>query len=243
MSKDYTIVAISDKRPIQDYYCYDQCIESFKRKGEEIIIFGTADGYNGSLIERPRLMHKIIKEGRIQTSKVLYMDLWDLVLQGTMEEIFEKHKANNCDITISAERNCFPHDLKDEFDKLAPNDTTYKYLNCGVIVGDTEALLAVLEDMDAANLPADSHNAETGWHYPNEQIEFQKVFLRQPVKMALDYKQDITWCLHDVGVHELGYAQGLVYNNGMATFPSILHMNGGGKTSGVREPILNHLKL
>jgi hypothetical protein len=171
------------------------------------------------------------------------MDCWDLVLAGTMDEIFEKHRGNHCDITISAERNCFPHDLKEEFDKLAPENTTYKYLNCGVIVGSTEALLAILEDMDAANLPADSHNSETGWHYPNEQIEFQKVFLRQPVKIALDYTQDITWCLHDVGVNELGYAQERIYNNETQRFPSICHMNGGGKTSGVREPILQHLKL
>ena len=25
----------------------------------------------------------------------MYMDCWDLVLQGTMDEIFEKHTANN----------------------------------------------------------------------------------------------------------------------------------------------------
>jgi len=238
MSKDYTIVAISDKRPVQHYYCYDQCIESFKRKGEEIMLLGMDGSYNGSLIERPRYMHRILKEGKIKTPKIMYMDCWDLVLQGTMDEIFEKHKNNNCDITISAERNCFPVDYKDEFDKIAPENTSYKYLNCGVIVGDTEALLALLEDMDAANLPYDAPP-----HYPNEQLEFQKVFLRQPVKIAMDYNQDITWCLHDVGVSELGYAQGKIYNNEMATFPSILHLNGGAKTSGVREPILNHLKL
>ena len=238
MSKDYTIVAISNKIPMQPYYCYHQCFESFKRKGEEIMLLGMDGSYNGSLIERPRYMHRILKEGKITTPKILYMDCWDLVLQGTMEEIFEKHNANNCDITISAERNCFPNDLKDEFDKMAPENATYKYLNCGVIVGNTEALLIMLEDMDAANLPYD-----TPPHYPNEQIEFQKVFLRQPVKIALDYTQDITWCLHDVDVKELGRAQGLIYNNETCTFPSILHLNGGAKTGNCRTPILEHLKL
>ena len=238
MSKGYTKVAISNKIPTQYYYCYHQCFESFKRKGEEVMLLGMDGSYNGSLIERPRYMHRILKEGKITTPKIMYMDCWDLVLQGTMDEIFEKHTANNCDITISAERNCFPNDLKDEFDKLAPDNTTYKYLNCGVIVGDTEALLAMLEDMDAPNLPYDEPP-----HYPNEQIEFQKVFLRQPVKIALDYTQDITWCLHDVDVSELGYAQGLIYNNETTKFPSILHFNGGAKSGNCREPILNHLKL
>ena len=238
MSKDYTIVAISNKVPEQSYYCWNQCFESFKRKGEEIMLLGMDGSYNGSLIERPRYMHRILKEGKVKTKNILYMDCWDLVLQETLGEIFEKHNANKSDITISAERNCFPHDLKDEFDKIAPDNTTYKYLNCGVIVGSTEALLTVLEDMDAANLPYDNPP-----YYPNEQIEFQKVFLRQPVKMELDYSQDITWCLHDVGVNELGYAQSKIYNNETTKFPSILHMNGGGKTSGVREPILSHLKL
>lgn len=243
MSKDYTIVAISDKFPVQPYYCYDQCFKSFANKGEEIMLLGKEHGYHGSLIERPRLMHRILKEGMVKTKKILYMDCWDLVLGGTMAEIFEKHASNNCDITISAERNCFPHDLKESFDELAPTNSSYKYLNCGVIVGDTEALLAILEDMDAANLPADSHHPELGWNYPNEQIEFQKVFLRQPVKIALDYTQDITWCLHDVGVNELGYAQNRMYNNETCKFPSILHMNGNGKTNGTRESVLSHLKL
>lgn len=237
MSEDYTIVALSNKVPEQAYYCWNQCFESFKRKGEEIMLLGMDGSYNGSLIERPRYMHKILKEGRITTPKILYMDCWDLVLQGTMEEIFEKHKANNCNITISAERNCFPHDLKDEFDKL-PFTSSYKYLNCGVIVGDTEALLAVLEDMDAANLPVDNPP-----HYPNEQIEFQKVFLRQPVKMVMDYSQDITWCLHDVDVKELGYAQDRMYCNETQKFPSICHFNGSGKTNGTRESVLGQLKL
>lgn len=238
MSKDYTIVALSDKFPTQSYYCFNQCIESFRRKGDEIMLLGMDGSYNGSLIERPRYMHKILKEGLIKTPKIIYMDVWDLVLAGTVDEIFEKHKANNCDITISAERNCFPHDLKDEFDKIAPENTTYKYLNCGVIVGDTEALLAILEDMDAANLPVDAPP-----HYPNEQVEFQKVFLRQPVKIVLDYSQDITWCLHDVGVHELGYNHERIYNNETKKFPSIAHFNGNGKTNNTREPILEYLKL
>ena len=243
MSKDYTIVAISNKIPTQAYYCWNECFESFKRRCENIMLLGMDGSYNGSLIERPRYMYNVLKEGKVKTPNILYMDCWDLVLAGSLDEIFEKHKNNNSDITISAERNCFPNDFKDKFDELAPQNTSYKYLNCGVIVGSTEALLAILEDMDAANLPADTYHPENGWHYPNEQIEFQKSFIKQPVKIALDYSQDITWCLHDVGVNELGYAQGRMYNNETLKFPSICHFNGGAKTSGVREPILNHLKL
>ena len=77
MSKDYTIVAISNKIPMQPYYCYHQCFESFKRKGEEIMLLGMDGSYNGSLIERPRYMHRILKEGKITTPKILYMDCWD----------------------------------------------------------------------------------------------------------------------------------------------------------------------
>ncbi len=239
MEKDYTIVAISNRIPQQEYYTWAACFESFKRQGEEIMLLGMDGSYNGSLIERPRYMHRILKEGLIKTKKIIYMDCWDLFLGGTVAEIFEKHTANNCDITISAERNCFPIDYKEEFDKLAPDNTTYKYLNCGVIVGETEALLTILEDMDAPNLPVDVPP-----HYPNEQIEYQKSFLKQPVKMVLDYSQDITWCLHDVNVSELGYSREVIYNNETQKFPSIIHLNGGAKTQfGIRETTLTHLKL
>jgi len=235
---DVTVATISKGEPNQPYYCFGEFKKSLN--GFPITWLDTSD-YTG-LSCRPRIFHNAIKSGIINTEYCILCDSWDLVFIDTPEKIIERFKKMDCDVIISAERNSFPLDYKDEFDKL-PFTKSYKYLNCGVIVGKTESVRKMFEDMDTDNIPRDTYDEVKGWNYPNEQSFYQASFLRQPVNIKLDYDQEITWCLHDVGVNELGYAQGRIYCNETVTFPSIAHFNGGAKTSGVREPILEHLKL
>ncbi len=232
-----TVATISKGEPQQYYYCKTEMIKSLK--GFPIKWLDTSD-YVG-LSCRPRIFHNAIKDGTINTEYCILIDAWDLVFVDTPEQIIEKFKTFKTDVVISGERNCFPHDLKEEFDKL-PFTSSYKYVNCGVIVGKTEDVRKMFEDMDTDNIPRDCHNG-VEWIYPNEQLEYQRCVLRQPIKIAIDYKQDITWCTHDVSVDELGYTQGVLYNNETQTFPSIAHFNGGGKTNGTRESVLKYLKL
>ena len=70
-----------------------------------------------------------------------------------------------------------------------------------------------------------------------------KEFLKQPVKMALDYQQTIAQSMHEVEEHELDFSGDRIRNVETNATPSIIHMNGGSKDKWAREPILSHLKL
>ncbi len=242
MSIDYTIAFVRDKYPTADYFCareFDKSIE-----GENILGLGTGgkSEFDG-LSDRPRIFYNAIKNGLIKTKYIFAIDCFDLVFVDKPEVILEKHFLLNCDISIGAEKNCFPDLLKEQFDELAPKNTSYKYLNCGTIIAETEALLAMYESMDALNKPRDFFDVEKGgMHHYNEQGWYMDEYLKQPVKIALDYNQNICNCLQNVKPEELDFSEQRIRNIECNTYPSIWHMNGSSKTDfGVRELILKHL--
>ncbi len=236
---EYTIAIISSHFPTQDYYCFGEFLKSLE--GEPIIC-GGQDGSYKNLSDRPRIFYDAINQGYVKTEWLILSDCWDMVFVDSPSVIFEKHKANNCDITFSCEKNCFPEDLKQQFDEIAPANTPYKYLNCGTIVGRTEAIFTLLKDMDAPNLPKDYWMPEEQktFHY-NEQLWYQQSFFRQPVSMKLDYYQDIANCMEQVTTKELDFSEKKIRNIECNTYPSIWHWNGGSKTAGTQIPILTKL--
>lgn len=237
---DYQIVIIANSIPTAPYYCWDAFCKSLD--GETVTILGN-DGSYKNLSDRPRILHKAFKDGIIKANNILFCDAWDLFFVDKIPTLFEKHNKNNADLTISAEKNCFPDDVKKEYDKLNI-PTSYKYLNCGVIIGNSEAFYTCLESMDAPNHPFDYWMPnEQKMHHYNEQLHWAKEYLKQPVKIALDYTQDITWCLQDVKIDDVDFTGEKIKNIETGTTPSCLHMNGGSKTAGLREPILSHYKM
>ncbi len=251
MNKDYTICIIASHAPHQEYYCFNSFLKSLD--GEPLTVLGWGTGEYKNLSDRPRIFYNAIKARAIKTKNLILSDCWDMVFVDSPEIVFEKHKANNCDITFSAEKNPFPSEAREQFDAIAPVNTSYKYLNCGTIVGKTEAILTMLEDMDAPNLPVDYFIQEEQkmFHY-NEQKFYMDSFFRQPVSMKLDYSQDIANCMQDVTMDEISMFGGgsmetgtvaKIRNKETNSIPSIIHWNGSSKTAGTMEPILKHLNL
>lgn len=236
----YTIVTVANKVPQESYYTFHEFFKSLR--GENVMILGSHAGEYGGLGSKPRLVHGAIKNGHIKTSHIIFCDCFDLVFSCEPAELFETYLAFNSPFVISAEKNCFPDTLKPEYDKFDSGGVSYKYLNSGMIVAETDAMLAVLEDMDAANIPNDYFDGEKMVN-PNDQEYYQQVFLRQPVPMTLDYNQILCNTLHDVKLDELDFSNERIKNKETGTYPCAFHFNGGAKTSGLREPILNHLSL
>lgn len=148
----------------------------------------------------------------------------------------------DCDLVISAEKNCFPNDLKEEYDKL-PHTSNFKYLNSGMIVGYTQKLLETLEAMEVENIPDDYFDGEKNVHF-NDQFEYQKIFLKQPVHIKLDYQQVFSRTLHDAKLEELDFSEPRIRDIETGSYPCTMHMNGNGKSeNGIREAILKHLGL
>ena len=250
---DTRIVTIANHWPQQDYYCYNSL---FKSIGDnEILILGTEQGQYTGLSDKPRILYNAIKEGKIPEKNIVFIDAFDVVFADTLESIMNKFESFNAPIVIGAEKNPFPSNFKKEYDRLQ-HTSSFKYLNSGVIVGETEAILTVLEAMDAPNLPRDYHDNIKGYnHHFNDQAYYMDLYLRQPVPMELDYNCEIAQNMQDVTMEDIellgalsaspanNLATTVVKNKETNTLPSIIHWNGGSKTQGTMQPILKHLNL
>lgn len=245
MSNDYTIVTVATHFPREPYYCLNEYFKSLQ--GESVLVLDGAYTNYGGLGSKPREVYKAIKEGLINSKYVIFTDCFDYVFTQSPKYLFDKYLLyyENIPLVISSEKNCYPDDLKEQYDAL-PVTSSYKYLNSGMIVGETEALLAVLESMGASNIPNDYWDAEKQIQVnPNDQQYYQKEFLKQPVKMALDYDQILCNTLHSVTLDELEFLDmQFIHNKETKSLPCSMHFNGNAKSeNGLREPILKHLNL
>ncbi len=246
MNNDYTIVTVCTHFPTQDYFCLNEYFKSLK--GESVLVLDGHYTNYGGLASKPKGLYKAIKEELIITKYIIFTDCFDFVFAVAPSEIIEHFKkpiGYNAPIIISAEKNCFPSDLKDEYDRLDNFGSPYKYLNSGMIIGETEAILKCLEAMDLANVPDDYFDEQKNCMiHPNDQFLWQQIFLKQPVKIELDYCQIFCNTLHSVQIDELEFNEGMgIVNKELGCYPMSFHLNGSAKTDGLREPILKHLTL
>jgi len=137
---NYTIFSVSNRFPTEPYYCLAKSTEGTNR----LIVSAVGSHYTG-LCDKAKFLYRAIKNDLIKTKYLIVCDCWDLVFCAPPEEIILKFLGMSCDIVFSAERNCFPDDLKKDYDELNAH-TTFNYLNSGMIVGRTEAILQMLED-------------------------------------------------------------------------------------------------
>ena len=239
----YKIVTIANRKPLESYYTFDEFFKSLN--GEQPLILGTNPGEYGGLGSKVRLLYHAIKNNEIKESHLILCDCFDLVYAVPPKTLFLKYLQFASPFVISAEKNCFPADTRDEYDKLLEDfDSPYKYLNSGMIVAEVPAMLAVLESMDAKNIPNDYWSEEKNCMInPNDQEYYQHEFLKQPVPMTLDRYQILCNTLHSVELDELDMTGERILNKVTKTFPCSFHLNGGAKTGPCRLPILNKLNL
>ena len=241
---DFKIVTCCNRIPQEPYYLLSQFVKSLGDNHKDLVVLDERMGRWDGLGTKPKWLYQAIKSGMVDTPYVLFTDCWDLVFTKNPETIIDRfvHSFKEYDLVISCEKNCFPADLKEHYDALNPT-TEYKYLNSGMIVGKTEALLKALEAMDLDNVPDDYRKEDGSMEHINDQFLWQQLFLKQPVKIALDYNQVLCQTMHDISIDELDFNGAMIQNKETKSYPLAIHLNGGSKTSGVREPILEKLGL
>jgi hypothetical protein len=238
---NYKIVTVSNRAPQEWYYLYSQFFKSLSTN-RPLVLDSTLGVFNG-LGTKPKWLYKAITKNIITTSHIIFTDSWDLVFAASPDEVMEKYFSFNSPVVISAEKNCFPTDYKSEYDKL-DSPTPYKYLNSGFIVGETSAILSILESMDLPNVPDDHTLPDGSRFHCNDQTLFQAEFLKQPVPMVLDRHQILSQTLHDTDIEEFDFSEGRIRNKTTNSYPCTFHFNGGSKDKlSLREPILKHLNL
>jgi hypothetical protein len=238
--KEYSIVTVCNRRPTESYYCLDEFIKSLDN--EPITVIGTQPKEYGGLGSKPRLLFHAIKNNAFDSKYLVFCDCFDLVFATSVEHLVRKYKEFNAPVVISAEKNCFPADLKDQFDERHKGSSPYKYLNSGMIVGEIDAILAILQSMDAPNIPNDYWDGGKMIN-PNDQEYYQREYLKQPVEIVLDTEQILCNTLHQVELDELDFSEEKIANKITRSYPCSFHLNGGAKTGPCREPILKHLNL
>jgi hypothetical protein len=239
----FTIVAVSTGKPTADYYTYDQFFASVRMYGHDPLVLTPDPRKRFGLGDKPKVLRKAILEKTIKSKHIIFTDCYDLVFAASPEEVIEMYKSFNSPFVCSAEKNCFPGDLRDKF---PASPTNYRFLNSGFIVAETDAMLSVLESMGLDNVPDDYWDKEKNCMvHINDQFLYHEEFIKQPVKMVLDYKQILSHTLHDVQLDELDIDNPLgIMNLETGKFPLTFHFNGNSKTeNGTKEAILNRLGL
>jgi len=245
---NYTIFSVCNRIPLEPYYCYFQ-FEKSTEGTNKLVVGGIGSHYTG-LCDKAKFLYRAIKAGYVKTEYIIVCDCWDLVFCTTPEEIILKFLGFDCDLVISAERNCFPADLVSEYDNLS-HTSSFKYLNSGMIVGRTDAMLYMLEQMKVEEIPNDYFDGEKNIHF-NDQFEYQKMYIKllelkangdSCIKVRLDYECLLSVPLHQVTIEDLDFSEPRIRLKETNTYPCVMHMNGSSKTDGLREPILKHLNL
>lgn len=237
--KGYNLVTVCNRFPTEPYYTLKQFIKSCER--EEILVLGTQPGEYIGLGSKPKLLYQAIKEGKIKEKVLIFCDCWDMVFACPPHMVFWNFLDFKSPVVISSERNCFPDTYKKEYDEL-PFTSSFKYLNSGMICGETDAILAMLEAMNLDKVPDDYYDEKLGkMIHINDQEQYQEIFIKQPVEIKLDYNQILCQTLHDVNIEDLDFSDVKIKNKETGTYPLSFHFNGCAKTNGLREPILKHL--
>ena len=170
------IVTVANAKPAASYMCFDAMLASCRRFGHEPLILGWGQPWGG-LGNKPRLLLKAIESGQITDDHILFLDAFDTVLARPPCDIMAAYAEYDAPIVWGAERNLFP-DIGCDRDAVFPASLGgFRYLNSGVCVAQTDAMLAALRQIGAADIP-DDHKSADGTHdvNPNDQEIWLRAF-------------------------------------------------------------------
>ncbi|MEI7673618.1 MAG: glycosyltransferase domain-containing protein [Deltaproteobacteria bacterium] len=156
-------------------------------------------------------------------------------------------------IVWGAERNLFP-DIGCDRDAVFPaSPGGFRYLNSGVCVAQTDAMLEALRHIGAADIQ-DDHKSADGTHdvNPNDQEMWLKAFveLEEPKvvphnfglwDMALDIGCHIALNMHGVTPDDLDMSGERIRVKTTGAEPCVVHFNGASKTDGMLATVLAKL--
>lgn len=148
------------------------------------------------------------------SSIVLFMDGYDIILNDDLSTIVERYRDMGADIVFAAEKTCWPKaDMADQF---PASHTEYRYLNSGVYIGTAAALRKFFADSIENN--------------EDDQLYMQNKFLTQEtygVKAILDVENYIFQCIAMSGTDVVVKSNKQLLNTATRCCPCILHGNGG----------------
>lgn len=238
------VVTCTNRAPRENYYTWTEFHKSLEKFGHKAGVLGWQQPWGG-LMTKPKRLLEWLKGPGPKPEHLLVADSWDIVFADSPESMLEVFEDMKCSgLVLNAEKNCFP--LGHLADRFPDPGTSYRYLNSGFIIGYTEAFTAMLEHMYSANVPEgfncdDHRKADGGVEHPNDQGFITLAYLDQPVEMMLDTQCRMCQTLCGCKLDEFDFSGEGIVNRETGSAPKAFHFNGGSKTDGLREPILNKL--
>ena len=93
------VLTVSNRRPTQNYYCYDEFFDSCNKQGiNPVILKGEFKG----LASKPKMLQAYLESGGVKDKYMIFSDCWDIVFLKTPEEILEKYLQFNSSIVFNA---------------------------------------------------------------------------------------------------------------------------------------------
>ena len=234
------VVTVANAKPTADYYLFDEWGASLDKFGVKPVILGWQQPWHG-LMTKPRRLQEWLRSGAADNVDcIIVVDCFDLVFAHHPRDIAMLWKACGGVWTIGGERSLFPSGNEDAYQK---GTSSYRFPNSGFIISTPQDMEKVLGAMDLPNIK-DDHVDDTGRSiHPNDQEEYQRMFLRQPVPMEIDYDCGLVWNLCGVDASNFEFKHGEIINRETGMAAGCLHFNGPAKTDGMAEPVLKHLNL
>jgi hypothetical protein len=234
------IVTVANAKPAASYFCFDAMLASCRRFGHEPLILGWGQHWGG-LGNKPRLLLKAIESGQITDDHILFLDAFDTVLARPPCDIMAAYAAYDAPIVWGAERNLFP-DIGCDRDAVFPaSPGGFRYLNSGVCVAQTDAMLAALRHIDAENIRDDYKNEDGSMTHVNDQEIWLRAFAEWPKSMALDTECHIALNMHSVTPDDLDLSGERIKVLATGAESCVVHFNGSAKSDGMLALVLAKL--
>ena len=229
------ILVVANRRPTEPYYCYDDFFASCRKHGNDPIVLGAGPGEYKGLISKPKILLSYLLTGKVKDKHMVFCDCFDVVITRNPEELMERYMPFNTSIVFNAERNfflCAPERFPCEAIKARYPDvgTPFKYLNSGFFIGETEAIITMLQSLHLENIPDDYQNPDGSWHHEADGDYIIAAFPDQVVPIKLDVKCEIAQTLHGELLENYEVSNTGIKNKITNTDPMVIHANGGGKT-------------
>ncbi len=220
------IVTVCSHTDLPPYYRPDAFFASCKRFGIEPIVLGRNGAYKG-LGSKVRLLKELLDSPQVFDDKrMIFCDAFDVVFQ--KNPILCQHFLDlGPKLIFNAERALFPFD-QEVFQGHPLSETSYRFLNSGFIVGQTETFRKALELMNADKVPDDHQMPDKSWVNPNDQELWQKLFVaeRKTLGLALDTRAELCLTLSNTVPEELDFDGPLISSKETGSAPICLHLNG-----------------
>jgi hypothetical protein len=192
-------------------------------------------------------MKQALDQGRIATDYCLFTNCFDVLFVTSPEEILQRfldlqHMNNGLpSIMFGAEKNCFPSGGETA---LHPQGfTSYRYLNSGWYIGETQSIAQALKEMNPEENILDDHKDEKGeWVYDNDQSHWQRQMLNGTVPIGLDTECQLVWNMHAVKESEADLSGSRPQCIETHSYPMVLHLNGAASHVW-KDKLIAHLGL